>query len=286
MWAAIVFVIWKCESFQKTLGCNKKLHQKVAFAAQGCTFKMSYHAFGKSWFIYRCYESSVCFVVGWCTVYCGRPVTSAFWDYSYTLYCSEMFFVFSDEKKNSLNDTVKFGAFADTNKKNIDSEIIIPEVPFTKLIISQRQERASSPPPLKEEDDCSKTIVLEDHNGNSPTEQPKTALTLKPTNDDFIMVELVNFFSLTCAIKEGWWWGFIAKESRRFLCLFCWFGIRVMRAIYLIWSETSGTSSYRYYCVISQKKKLIALIAPSLFHFSISRALFSSYVRLRFCDPI
>lgn len=112
---------------------------------------------------------------------------------------NNLFICFSDEKKTCLNDTVKFGAFADTNKKNIEPEIIIPDVPFSKLIISERPRQDSTPSPTKEEDDCSKTILLEDQNGNSPTEKPKAALTLKPTNDDFIMVELVNFFLLTGA---------------------------------------------------------------------------------------
>lgn len=104
----------------------------------------------------------------------------------------------SDEKKSSLSDTIKLGAFADANKKNIEPEIIIPDVPFSKLIISERPPPASSP--LREEEDCSKTILLEDHNGNSPTDIPKATLTMKPTNDDFIMVELVNFLLLPSCI--------------------------------------------------------------------------------------
>lgn len=95
-----------------------------------------------------------------------------------------------------MSDTLKFGAFADTNKRNIEPDIIIPDVPFSKLIISERPSHESSPPSTKEEEDCSKTILLEDQNGNSPSEKPKAAITLKPTNDDFIMVDLVNFFLL------------------------------------------------------------------------------------------
>lgn len=118
------------------------------------------------------------------------------------------FLFFSDEKKTSLSDTPKFGAFADINKKNIEPDIIIPDIPFSKLIISYdrpSQDSSSPPPSSKDDEDCSKTILLEDQNGNSPTEKPKAALTLKPTNDDFIMVELVNFFLLMGACLLTKW---------------------------------------------------------------------------------
>lgn len=166
--------------------------------------QMPYHVFNKCWFI-RHNESSVyskcdhCVTSSYCLILFFTCITERLRQCKKTImtyYILNIFITsFSDEKKSCLNDTVKFGAFADTNKKNIEPEIIIPEVPFSKLIISERPHQDSSPSPTKEVDDCSKTILLEDQNGNSPTEKPKAALTLKPTNDDFIMVELVNFFA-------------------------------------------------------------------------------------------
>lgn len=96
--------------------------------------------------------------------------------------------IFSDEKNSSLSDAVKFGAFASVNKKNIESEIPIPNVPFSKLLLDQQSPEIKS----SQESDCSKTILIEDNNGNSPVDSP-TGLTMKSTNDDFIMVDLVNF---------------------------------------------------------------------------------------------
>lgn len=80
------------------------------------------------------------------------------------------------------------GAFANLNKKNVESEIPIPNVPFSKLL----SERISPEKVEVQEKEQCKPILIEDQNGNSPVESPK-ALTMKSTNDDFIMVDLVNF---------------------------------------------------------------------------------------------
>lgn len=102
-------------------------------------------------------------------------------------------YFFPSEDKNSLNDTVKMGAFASLNKKNLESAIPIPCVPFSRLL----SERISPDSPEEDEKESKKPILIEDQNGNSPVEPPK-ALTMMSTNDDFIMVDLVNFSCKCC----------------------------------------------------------------------------------------
>ncbi|XP_025835677.1 autophagy-related protein 13 homolog isoform X3 [Agrilus planipennis] len=105
----------------------------------------------------------------------------------------------------SLSDTMKLGAFADTKKKEIEPELIIPQSPFSKLLPEkiplesppnnpvinneQMMNNKNSGPP-----DATETVnknILKDKNGNdtpTPTEcQTSSEITMTSTNDDFIM---------------------------------------------------------------------------------------------------
>lgn len=96
---------------------------------------------------------------------------------------------------------MKIGAFANTKKKEIfndNPDIIMPNAPFSKLLC----ERVPSPVPLTENHSpVSKTnSQKEDRNGNSESPEkeneadfPTSGITMVSTNDDFIMVDLVNF---------------------------------------------------------------------------------------------
>lgn len=99
---------------------------------------------------------------------------------------------------------MKIGAFANNEKKNLESKLIIPNAPFSKLFIEKLpSNRDSITESNGENTDCethnNKLNEDENKNGNStpkipsPVDSRTTRLTMVPTNDDFIMVDLVNF---------------------------------------------------------------------------------------------
>lgn len=87
---------------------------------------------------------------------------------------------------------MKIGAFADTKKSMVEPALIIPNIQFSKLFA----EKLSPPSPAVEDNEV-KTTTKEDtsdhQNGNSPSEKRTPTITMMSTNDDFIMVELVNY---------------------------------------------------------------------------------------------
>lgn len=92
---------------------------------------------------------------------------------------------------------MKVGAFADMKKTMVEAELIIPNIQFSKLLT----EKLSPPDPSTGDNNeiKSTTTIKEtssDHqNGNTtPLETDKRIqnITMMSTNDDFIMVELVN----------------------------------------------------------------------------------------------
>lgn len=105
------------------------------------------------------------------------------------------FFIFSEQTNASLSDTMKVGAFADTTKKNVEPIVMMPNVPFSKLLIEK------STADVIKDDLPSKTICKEDQNGNSPKDTQKMDVFMVSTNDDFIMVDLVNFYMLRCCMN-------------------------------------------------------------------------------------
>lgn len=118
------------------------------------------------------------------------------------------FFVCSEENNSSLSDTMRIGAFANNEKKNFEPELIIPNAPFSKLFIDKLSSSKHSATDSNTENDDdvtqnTKNKSKEDENKNdnninnktpsSPVESRTAALTMVSTNDDFIMVDLVNF---------------------------------------------------------------------------------------------
>ncbi|KRT86094.1 hypothetical protein AMK59_2519 [Oryctes borbonicus] len=90
------------------------------------------------------------------------------------------------EENISLSDTMKIGAFADTKKSMIESELIIPNIQFSKLF----SEKLSPPSPTIEENDVKATLKenTSDHqNGNPESDKRAPTITMMSTNDDFIM---------------------------------------------------------------------------------------------------
>ncbi|KAK4877724.1 hypothetical protein RN001_010230 [Aquatica leii] len=104
----------------------------------------------------------------------------------------------SEEKNASLSDGMKVGAFAAPRKQEIEPEIIIPDVPFSSLLIPKRDNTTVT----QEMTVSSKPNVEEDRNGNSPTESHTSDLTMMSTNDDFIMVDLKTPFASKNANAE------------------------------------------------------------------------------------
>ncbi|CAH1985803.1 unnamed protein product [Acanthoscelides obtectus] len=121
----------------------------------------------------------------------------------------------TEDKITSLSDTMKkIGAFADCKKKDFESELIIPNAPFSRLFTVSK----ASPKSVEENDlmenainDCRTTVDSVEETKESerlteePEIEPKTvsngnskqergskleALTMVSTNDDFIMVDL------------------------------------------------------------------------------------------------
>ncbi|CAH1985807.1 unnamed protein product [Acanthoscelides obtectus] len=121
----------------------------------------------------------------------------------------------NEDKITSLSDTMKkIGAFADCKKKDFESELIIPNAPFSRLFTVSK----ASPKSVEENDlmenainDCRTTVDSVEETKESerlteePEIEPKTvsngnskqergskleALTMVSTNDDFIMVDL------------------------------------------------------------------------------------------------
>lgn len=114
--------------------------------------------------------------------------------------------VFSEENNASLSDTMKIGAFASMNPKPVkDIPDIMPIAPFSRLLF----ERIPSPVPCTECKTSKSDVVNEqDKNGNSDSpsqngdgECPNPGITMVSTNDDFIMVDLVNICRITCLIQ-------------------------------------------------------------------------------------
>lgn len=138
------------------------------------------------------------------------------------------FFYCSEENNASLSDTMKVGAFASTKTQPINDtpDLIMPNAPFSKLLCDripspvscpdcQTQVQAQSP---KNNDhpivnggtnNSENTVMQPDKNGNSvsgnaspnlcrATEDYQTqGITMTSTNDDFIMVDLVNIYRIT-----------------------------------------------------------------------------------------
>lgn len=95
---------------------------------------------------------------------------------------------------------MKVGAFADTTKKVKSTEptLILPNnIPFGKLL----SEKSMTDESTKMNNGPSKTTCNneEDQNGNSPKDG-RTEVIMVSTNDDFIMVDLVNFNLLQCCM--------------------------------------------------------------------------------------
>lgn len=100
---------------------------------------------------------------------------------------------------------MKIGAFANNKKSELltdNPDIIMPDAPFSKLLC----ERIPSPVPCTENQKSttkSTTTLKEDTNGNSESPEkenetdPTSGITMVSTNDDFIMVDLVNLSKLT-----------------------------------------------------------------------------------------
>lgn len=82
---------------------------------------------------------------------------------------------------------MKVGAFADTTKKNVEPVVMMPNVPFSKLLAEKSVTES-----VKDNDDLPSKTCREDQNGNSPKDT-RTEVIMVSTNDDFIMVDLVNF---------------------------------------------------------------------------------------------
>lgn len=86
---------------------------------------------------------------------------------------------------------MKVAAFASRNRK-IEEPEIIPNLTFSRLLMDKLTPVVKDPEEEEEEKE-KQTTHVEDQNGNSPeNEMQKSNLTMKSTNDDFIMVELVN----------------------------------------------------------------------------------------------
>lgn len=87
---------------------------------------------------------------------------------------------------------MKIGAFADTKKSLIEPELIIPNIQFSKLF----SEKLSPPSPGVEDKEVKvqpKSDSSDHQNGNSDADKRTQTITMMSTNDDFIMVELVNY---------------------------------------------------------------------------------------------
>lgn len=141
-----------------------------------------------------------------------------------------MLFNCSEEYNASLSDTMKVGAFASTKTQPINDtpDLIMPNAPFSKLLCErvpspvscpecQTQVQAQSPkngdhPTVNGSSNNSDNNVMQpDKNGNhssvSGNSSPnlcRTAedlqtqgITMTSTNDDFIMVDLVNIYRIT-----------------------------------------------------------------------------------------
>lgn len=91
---------------------------------------------------------------------------------------------------------MKVGAFADTTKKSMEPLVMIPNVPFCKLLTEKSVSQLQSDTINSDDSSNNKSTKIpckdEDQNGNSPKES-KTEVIMVSTNDDFIMVDLVNF---------------------------------------------------------------------------------------------
>lgn len=105
-----------------------------------------------------------------------------------------VFFLLSSEENNaSLSDTMKIGAFADCNKRNTEPELILPNIPFSKLLVEKKPTDMDNTE-IVVDSEITKTEALENEkNGNSPPEDSSGGISMVSA-DDFIMVDLVNFF--------------------------------------------------------------------------------------------
>lgn len=109
---------------------------------------------------------------------------------------------------------MKVGAFANNKKEilNDNPDIIMPNAPFSKLLC----ERIPSPVPSVENQPppstktATTTLQKEDKNGNSESPEKEneadqtSEITMVSTNDDFIMVDLVNLFTLTGFVHSAY----------------------------------------------------------------------------------
>ncbi|CAG9865269.1 unnamed protein product [Phyllotreta striolata] len=106
----------------------------------------------------------------------------------------------NEDKIQSLGNTMKTGAFADMQKKKIESLFIVPNTPFSGLF-----KDPSKGPDRPQEDNMADRENNEnespERNGNSAIDNnPPTklnSLTMVSTNDDFIMVDLKTPFAST-----------------------------------------------------------------------------------------
>ncbi|KAG5882661.1 hypothetical protein JTB14_024470 [Gonioctena quinquepunctata] len=96
------------------------------------------------------------------------------------------------DRTSCLSNIMKIGAFADSKKKNLDSHLIMPNTPFSKIF----KEKLSP-------DKCSGSAEVKDKelekiekNVESPIPDSRMdSLTMVSTNDDFIMVDLKTPFA-------------------------------------------------------------------------------------------
>ncbi|CAH1100657.1 unnamed protein product [Psylliodes chrysocephalus] len=103
----------------------------------------------------------------------------------------------NEDKTQSLGNTMKMGAFADMQKKKMESLFIIPNTPFSELFKEKptAEKAAENMVELKNNENES-----QEKNGNSTTDNLTTklnSLTMVSTNDDFIMVDLKTPFAST-----------------------------------------------------------------------------------------
>lgn len=98
---------------------------------------------------------------------------------------------------------MKMGAFADMQKKKMESLFIIPNTPFSELFKEKptAEKAAENMVELKNNENES-----QEKNGNSTTDNLTTklnSLTMVSTNDDFIMVDLVILIIFFCNVCIG-----------------------------------------------------------------------------------
>lgn len=102
--------------------------------------------------------------------------------------------MFSENNSSVLSDTVKVGAFADSCHKNVETNLVMPDVPFSSLLVARNTQNTtpSSPPqPIessKQQHQHQQQPIEDPDNGNVT---PRCGSAGSHNDGDFIMVDLV-----------------------------------------------------------------------------------------------